>query len=142
MKLLDAVSYIDIQDVDVITDYVKDMGYHIYSIDGCKFTTMEDIFIWIKNELPQDPPLSGKVNFDALTDSLWGGFDELGEEKVVILWSNPNETMNKDKARYDILIDCLEELAKTLTMNEYGIEKPISLKTVLLGEGRLYSRFE
>lgn len=131
MKLLSAVSYIDIQDIDVITDYLKNMGYQIYSIDGCKLVTIEDFLLWIKNELPQDPPLSGKVNFDALIDSLWGGFDELGEEKVTILWSNPKEAINKeainkDKTRYDILTNCFEELAKILTMKEYGIEKLIS----------------
>jgi hypothetical protein len=135
------VSYIDIQDIEEITDYLKNMEYQIYSINGCKLVTIEDIFLWIKNELPQDPPLSGKVNFDALVDSLWGGFDELDEEKVAILWSNPKETINKDKTRYETLIDCFEEIAKTLTMKEYGIEKPISLKTVLLDKGKLYSRF-
>lgn len=141
MKLLDEVAYIDIQDIDVITEYLKNMGYQMYSIDGYKLVTLEDIFLWIKDELPQDPPLSGKVRFDALVDSLWGGFDELGEEKVAILWSNPKGLINKDKIGYDILIDCFEELAKTLTMKEYGIEKPISLKTILLDEGKLYSRF-
>lgn len=142
MKELNAVSYILIDDVDIVKTFIKEMGYQIFNIDGTKITTIEEFFIWVKNELPQDPPLSGKVNFDAFVDSLWGGIDSFGEEKIAIIWTNPTKIMNLDKGKFKTLIACLEELSRTLTLEEYGVEKPILLKTILLGEGEEFLKFE
>ncbi|MEW8955176.1 barstar family protein [Clostridium sp.] len=142
MKELNTISYFDISYTDSVIKNIQDMNYKIYNIDGNIITTMEDLFVLIKEEFPQDPPLSGRVNFDALTDSLWGGFEGQDAEKAAIIWGNPNKLMDFDKYRFEKLIQCIEELAETLTIKEYGIDKPTVLKLVLLGEGPLFSRFD
>ena len=141
MGLLNTISYINIKDADSVAKYLQGVGCKVYKIDGNKISNMEELFGWIKEKFPQDPPLSGNVNFDALVDSLWGGFDGQCEEKVAIIWTNPTELMEQDKVRFDVLIECIDELAKTLSLDSYGVDKHISLKTILLGEGSLFSRF-
>jgi hypothetical protein len=128
LKELKFTYFIDNKEKDALFTYLKDKMYKIFN--------------WAKNTLPQDPPLSGNVNFDALVDSLWGGFDSLGEEKVAIVWHNSNSIINHDKVKFEILLECFEELGNSLMLEEYGIDKPIKLKVIFLGVGSMFSTLD
>ncbi|ACD24905.1 barstar family protein [Clostridium botulinum] len=138
MKLLNGICCISSKDNSYVYKDLEDTGYNMHNIKGNDIKSIEDLFKWFKKELPQDPPLSGRVNFDALVDSLWGGFDYQGKEKVAIIWTNPMKLIKKDKDRFRILIECLKELTETLTLEEYGINKPIFLKIILVEDDNLF----
>ncbi len=138
MKELNTISYFDIDDFEIVISQIQDMGYKIYYINGKETTTIEELFLWIKNEFPLDPPLSGNVNFDAFVDSLWGGLDNKNDEKVAIVWKYTNELIKRDKYRFEKFLECIKEVAKTLTVEEYGINKPVILKMLLFDNGELF----
>lgn len=141
MKELNTISYFDIDDYEIVIRQIQDMDYKIYYIDGKKTSTIEELFVWIKERLPLDPPLSGSVNFDAFVDSLWGGLDNQDYERVAIVWGYPNELMKQDKNRFEKLVQCMNEVAKELLLEEYGVDKLITLKIFLFGKGPMFSRF-
>jgi Barstar (barnase inhibitor) len=142
LKELKFTYFIDNKEKDALFTYLKDKMYKIYEINGDEVSTIQKFFNWAKNTLPQDPPLSGNINFDALVDSLWGGFDSLGEEKVAIVWYNSNSIINHDKVKFEILLECFEELGNSLMLEEYGIDKPIKLKVIFLGVGSMFSTLD
>jgi hypothetical protein len=40
----------------------------------------------MKALLPLDPPLVGNRSWDALSDSLWSGLDQLAADNIAIVW--------------------------------------------------------
>lgn len=71
MKLLNAISYINIKDSNLVYRYLETTGYKIYKTKNNEIKSIEDFFVWVKKELQQDHEFSGEVNFDDLIDSLW-----------------------------------------------------------------------
>ncbi|WP_251862290.1 barstar family protein [Clostridium sp. Marseille-Q2269] len=141
MKELNTIFYFDIDDYEFAIRQIEDMDYKIYYINGERISTIDELFVCIKDRLPLDPPLSGNVNFDAFVDSLWGGLDNQDYEKIVIFWQYPNELMKQDKKRFEKLIQCINEVAKELLLEQYGVDNPIILKTFLFGKGAMFSKF-
>lgn len=131
MKESNIISYFDIGDFEIVTKQIKDMGYKIYYIDGKKANTIEKLFVWIKDTFPLDPPLSGKVNLDAFVDSLWGGLDNQDHEKVSIVWVYSNELKKQDEDMFYKLLECIKDVAKGITSEEYGVDKSVILKLFL-----------
>lgn len=141
MKELNAIYYFDIDDYEIVVRHIEDMDYKIYYIDGKKASTIEELFVWIKERLPLDPQLSESVNFDAFVDSLWGGLDNQDYERVAIVWKYPNELIKQDKNIFEKLVQCINQVAKELLLEECGGDKLITLKTFLFGKGSMFSKF-
>src|SRR3712207_4769228 len=104
------ISYIDEEKISSVKKLLEIHKYKIFTINGINIVDLETFFKEIKNILPQDPILSGRVNLDALMDSLWGGFDNLGEEKVAIVWRSANNIINNNINQFLVIMDCFKEL--------------------------------
>jgi hypothetical protein len=57
---------------------LRQEAFKVLELDGETITDAQSLFAEINRKLPLDPPLSGRVNWDALSDSLWGGLEKLG----------------------------------------------------------------
>ncbi|CRK84587.1 barstar family protein [Neobacillus massiliamazoniensis] len=88
----------------------------------------------VSQKIPLDPPLSGNVNYDSFTDSLWGGIEGLHSEKVAIIWSNFNKMLDKGLNDFLKISECICNIAEEL-IPENGAEYDVDLKIFLLGEG-------
>ncbi|PYS30269.1 MAG: hypothetical protein DMF75_16190, partial [Acidobacteria bacterium] len=106
-----------------------------------RFNAPQAFFIEAARILPQDPPLIGNINWDALTDSLWGGLAELGKERVALIWTNAQRML--EHGLQDLLIanGCFEHIASTMATTKYGISRPIMLVVFLVGEGNNFGPF-
>jgi hypothetical protein len=111
---------------DVLLQLRNDM-FVVHRIDDV--TDAKSFFAFAKNNLPLDPPLSGRVNWDAFSDSLWNGIDETQNHKVAICWVGADVMRRRDPKAFRIAIDCLNDVAATL-QDEYrqnGVEFEIAV---------------
>ena len=107
--------------------------YKIYIIDGISIVDARSFFQAIVGVLPQDPPLSGTVNFDAFLDSLWGGLDSLGIKKVAFVWTKAEMLLRNSPKNFKTIIDCFNELALSVSDIDYGIKTPVLFKVFVVG---------
>ncbi len=133
MRIWKPISSIYIKDYEKIYSKLSKNNYSIFILNNNnEIDTIESFFLWVKNTLPQDPPLSGKVNFDALVDSIWGGIDSQTKEKIVILWFNPTNLMEKNFSKFKVLLECFEEISSMLLKKEFGINQKKFFKLIMI----------
>ena len=65
----------------------------------------------VKAVLPLDPPLVGDDNWDALSDSLWGGLDNVDAERIVIIWPQAHLDASRE---LQTAAEVLDEVALSL----------------------------
>ena len=67
----------------------RNAGAAAYTLPNAGVTNREAVAGAIRASFPLDPPiLGGATNWDALKDSLQGGFASLEERRIVFLWPN------------------------------------------------------
>ncbi len=137
-----SISYINEKSGDYLKQVFMENNYYIYEIDGNGIIDIASFINEIINVLPQDPLLKGNPNLDAFADSLWGGIDKEGIKKVAILWKGANKIIDNCLEDFRQIIECLEDLSENLSNIEYGIDKPVTLLIVLLGNGSEFQYLE
>ncbi len=110
-------------------------GFKVYTLNGKNISNVHNFFQEAIKVLPQDPPLGGRTNLDSFVDSIWGGMDEAGYDRVAIIWEKSNNIINKSPNDLSKIVQCFEELSDSFKTVEYGLDKPIILKVFLLGSG-------
>lgn len=129
------VSCVNEKDFVQLKDELNGYGAESYEINGENIKDIKQFFKSIVNILPLDPPMSGNVNLDAFIDSLWGGLDNLGADRVAILWTHVNNMLEYGFSDLIKIIDCFESLAVQLATAKFGLSKPIALQIFLIGSG-------
>ncbi|OOM15882.1 barstar family protein [Clostridium saccharobutylicum] len=137
-----SISYINEKKSDYLKQKFIENNYCIYEINGNRIVNIASFINEVINILPQDPPLNGNPNLDAFADSLWGGIDKEGIEKVVILWKGVNKIIDNCLMDFHQIIECLEDLLQNLSNIEYMSDKPTNLLIVLLGNGSEFQYLE
>lgn len=138
MKEFNAISYFDTDDYESVIEQIQKMNYKIYHIDGRNISTMEEFFGFIKDTFPLDPPLSGRVNFDAFADSFSTGIDQSEYARVAIVFEKSEEFIKEDK--FDVFVRCMEDITCQLVQEDYWLNKKTVLRTFLFGNGARFSR--
>ncbi len=141
-KNLPAINFISNESLKMLRASLQKKGFNIFELDGDNVKDAKSFFKKIVNVFPQDPPLSGKCNWDAFTDSLWGGLDELAQERVAFIWTKVEEMFEYGIPDLFIALDCLKELASSVSNPGYGISKPVQLLIFLVGKGKNFKLFE
>ncbi len=77
-------------------------------VDQCSFIDA------MKATFPMDPPLVGNDHWDAFSDSLFGGLDELDAKQVVLVWMNSELMEQKANGDYQIALECLGDVCEIL----------------------------
>lgn len=124
---------------ELLINNLNEKGFKVYTLDGRNISNVYNFFKEAIKVLPQDPPLFGRTNFDAFVDSIWGGVDEAGYDKVAIMWEKSNNIINKSPNDLNRIVRCFEELAESFKTSEYGLDKPITLKVFLFGNGDAFN---
>ena len=94
--------------------------------------TRARFFKAVRRTLPLDPPLHSNTVWDALSDSLRSGLEELDDERIVIIWPNSWVLAICDPWAYKIACDVLSAVSAQLADAERTCGK---VKEVLILRG-------
>jgi hypothetical protein len=124
MKLKQGLFYLGNSDIDSIYNSAKFSGWKVFEIDGNIVHDKYSFFVNIRTVLPLDPPLISNNNWDALSDSLWGGIDALDDYKIVIIWKDAHQMAVVSGSDYNTAIEILADLSMSLGNPEYTDGNP------------------
>jgi hypothetical protein len=88
-------------------------GWQIFRLPG-SLASKDEFFEGIRQSLPLDPPLQSNRSWDALSDSLWSGLDNLKERKIVIVWPDASRMKALAPEAFSIATSILMDLITTL----------------------------
>jgi hypothetical protein len=95
--------------------------------------TAASFFDAVTQTCPLNPPLQRVTdNWDALSDSMFGGLGDIDEPLAVIAWVDPSTLASADPEASRIALDILSTLPKDLANPEFTAGFPKDL-AVLLG---------
>lgn len=103
---------------DSIVRDLESAGWNTFEFDGG--TDVRTLFQEFKVKLPLDPPISGRVNWDAFADSLWSGLDDLHAPRVALLWRGAGNLAHADPRSFEIARDVLLTTAEQLRAGTDG----------------------
>jgi hypothetical protein len=138
------LSCVNAQSLDALEEILREMDYKVYELDGSRIEDAQTFFQIATDVLPLDPPLTqgGQVNWDALSDSMWGGLDRLGEPRVAIVWTRAERML--DHGLPDLLVasTCFQDVAVSVHSPQDGISTIVDLLVFLVGEGDNFKGLE
>ena len=97
---------------------------------GDKVVDCASFFDAVRASLPLNPPILSSDNWDALSDSIWNGLDELNTGRVLIVWSD-SDHMKDSPEDFQMALYVLEDVIEGLASPEFTQGKPKDV-TVLL----------
>ncbi|MBN3194665.1 barstar family protein [Pectobacterium versatile] len=104
-----SLNFIQMSEVGTLISKYKENGCAIINVNFSQGGNIYDVFDEIKRTLPLEPPLYSKCNFDALSDSIFGGLDSLGESEICVFLVGVNDALKNDRGNYDTLLDILSD---------------------------------
>lgn len=97
------------------------IGEILQMATDCQVFTLSDnidskvnFFQSVKSTLPLDPVVQSNSNWDALSDSLWAGLDELNNDTIVILWPNARKLQVLEPDAFSISSEILVDISNSL----------------------------
>lgn len=117
-------------------------NYCLFELNGEEIQNAESLFQQIAGSFPQDPPLSGNCNWDALADSLFGGLDQLGETRVAFIWTHADNMLHSGLDDLLTAVICFDQIASVVATTEAGLSEPVKLLVFLVGKGANFKAFE
>jgi hypothetical protein len=117
-------------------------NYRLFELNGEEIHDTGSLFQQIAASFPQDPPLSGNCNWDALTDSLFGGLDQLGEARVAFIWTHSDNMLHSGLDDLLTAVICFDQVASLVATTEASLSEPVNLLVFLIGKGANFKAFE
>lgn len=108
-------------------------GFVLYVLDSV--ADAQSFFIEAKRTFPLDPPISGKVHWDAFSDSLWGGLDACKSSKIALVVRDADVFRLSDKAGFETALECMLDAGKEVEAEKRSEGKDDAEIVVVLGEG-------
>ena len=135
------VNLVNQESLEFLKRFLSQNSFRIFELDEHDIKDAQSFFIRSVSLFPQDPPLSGRVNWDAFLDSLRGGLDQLGEKRVAFVWTDAEKMLEHGLADLLIAVGCFEQLAADVATSEDGISKAVELLVFLVGKGDNFRPF-
>jgi hypothetical protein len=132
-----SVSFTDADRWPVASRELERDGFAVFRIGPVKDAVA--FFAEVKKNLPLDPPISGRVHWDALCDSLWYGLDALGKSSVAIVWSGADLMMTENDEEFQIALSSLTKVLEQLSEERAREGRPLKLRFCLVGRGPRFS---
>lgn len=98
-------------------------GRKIYYLNGLYIKDDNDFFKEVILKLPCNPPLSGKINWNALSDSLFFGLIYSKHNNIFVIWHNFSGPYN---ISYPIIEEVFSDLSHLISTESHG-EKTFEL---------------
>lgn len=112
-------------DVDSIVASAEREGARVYRLPRNGVIDKSSFFQAVRDWLPNEPPLAGPHNvWDALSDSLWGGFDALDAPRIVLIWPNASAMRRASPDEYRGALEILKFVADALADPRATVGRP------------------
>lgn len=85
----------------------------------------------VSDVLPLCPTLIGGLNWDAWSDSIWGGLDQLGAPKVAVVFPDLRKFRRQQPDNYEIAMGVLQDLVSGLENPCLTRGRPVQLAVFL-----------
>jgi Barstar (barnase inhibitor) len=117
----------DSANVEAITQGLERKGWRVFRLPA-GIRDKAQFFDAVRSTLPLDPPLSStRMVWDALSDSLWSGLDDLPQMPLVIHWPEAWTMRETDPDNFGIATEVLRDLPASLSSEKYTVGKPRSV---------------
>ncbi|TKY81329.1 barstar family protein [Pectobacterium polonicum] len=104
-----SLNFFQTNELDTLSHEYAENGYVIINSCFSQVKNIYDVFDEIKISLPLDPPLHSRCNFDAFSDSMFGGLDSLENDKVCVFLVDIKKALRNDSKNYHILLDIFSD---------------------------------
>ena len=105
-------------------------GATVYKIRGDEIVDRASFFDAVRKTLPLSPPIVSDYSWDALSDSMWSGFDELETSRILVVWSN-SDRLEASPVDYDLALGVFRQVIESIASEEFTVGRPKDV-TVLL----------
>ena len=106
-------------------------GWTVFELPGTEISDHSSFFDAVRRSLPLSPPLLGDASWDALSDSIWGGLDELEADRIAIVWRETRQLMEGDRSAYEVAVEVLQGISDTIADPEFTAGEPKQVVVVL-----------
>jgi hypothetical protein len=95
---LPLISWVEWASYPALRQALVNRDFRVLNLDGAGITSREVLFAQAAQDLPLDPPLGSghSYSWDALDDSLWGGFRALDEQRIAVMWRHVDVLLAHD----------------------------------------------
>lgn len=94
-------------EIEAATASARTQGIPVFSLSTGVSGGHDAFFDAVRATLSLDPPLASNYSWDALSDSMFGGLDELGADRVLLVWTDEAEMVAAAPAEADIAVAVL-----------------------------------
>jgi hypothetical protein len=117
--------------VDTICAELAAQGFTLFAID--KPSDTSGFFSLVKSAFPLDPPISGRIHWDAFDDSLWGGLDEVESGKVALVVRDAVSFRTSNYEDFQLAIEIIERVASEVQQEKRNEGDPAAEILVIVG---------
>jgi|SRR5687768_4262538 len=130
MELVRGIHTLSPSNTERVTAEAADQQAAIHFIRGDHVVDRDSFFDAVRATLPLFPPVFSRDNWDALSDSIWNGLNELNTTRVLIIWSDSHH-MKESPEDFEMALNVLEDVIEGLASPQATVGKPKEV-TVLL----------
>lgn len=99
------VEYVSVHQLPSVRAELARNGFWLYSLGAP--SDLANLIAIMRDELPLNPPISGEVHLDALSDSLVGGLEYGGPTRLAIVVDNANCIARSSPAAFADTVDSI-----------------------------------
>ena len=92
---------------------LADQGWQVFRLPK-EIKNKQEFIQAVRAVLPLEPALVGDDNWDAFSDSLWGGLGNLSMKKIAIIWPRSLRFATTEPEQFDIAKGILSDLIESL----------------------------
>lgn len=74
----------------------------------------DSFFEAVRLQFPLDPPIQSSRSWDSLSDSLWGGLNNLTNNRILIIWPDSSSLAQECPEDFEMALNILEDVAFSL----------------------------
>lgn len=142
LRRLRVVNCINQESLPGLRQFLARHDFHVIELDGVGVVDGATFLARAAEVLPLDPPLASRDNWDAFSDSVWGGLEQLAKERVALIWTSVEEMLKRGLQDLLISVTCLQQVAAEVATARYGISHPVVFVVFLAGKGDNFKPFQ
>lgn len=104
-------------DAAAAANHFRELGYRVFCLPS-GISDRGALIRAVKAAVPSDPPMRGDDNWDAFSDSLWGGLDSLETRGVALLWPVSAQLKETHPGDYAIASEVFADICSTLVTDQ------------------------
>lgn len=118
MNPIPGISYISESEIDKFDQETRAAGFKVYHLATGDASDKESFIRAVSRVLPLDPPIVGFRNWDALSDSLFGGLDSQDVKGITIMWTGGATLEGRSRGDFDMAVSMFHQVVELLSSEE------------------------